>query len=49
MHVLQYKFSKKPLIFLGKYEHGKQPEHAAAPNCKGLILPQIIHDQLSVY
>lgn len=23
---------KKPLTFLGKYEHGKQPEHAEAPN-----------------
>ena len=49
MHVLQYKCSKKPLTVLGKRESGPQPEYTEAPNSKGLILSQIIHDQLTVY
>lgn len=44
MRVLQYKHSKKPLTVLGNGESGPQPEHTEAPNHKGLILSQIIHD-----
>lgn len=49
MHVLQHKCSKKPLTVLDKGESGPEPEHAEAPNWKGLILSQITHDLLAVY
>lgn len=49
VHALQYKYAKKPLRVWEKGESGSQPEHTVVPSWKGLILFQIIHDQLTVY